>query len=155
MLKVGQEAPDFTLFDQNGNQVSLADFKGKQNVVLFFYPKDNSPGCTAQSCSFRDNYIGFKSLNTQVLGISDDSTESHKNFSQKNRLTYPLLSDRNGTVREKYDLKKFLGFLPPRTSFAINTDGKIVAVFSSQLQVSKHIDEMLKACQKMAPKPKP
>ncbi|MDA0712890.1 MAG: peroxiredoxin, partial [bacterium] len=143
MLKIGQEAPDFTLFDQNGNQVSLSNFKGKQNVVIFFYPKDNTPGCTAQSCSFRDNYVGFKSLNTQVLGISDDSTESHQTFSQKNRLTYPILSDEKGVVREKYGLKKFLGFLPSRTSFAINAEGKITAVFSSQLQVSKHIDEML------------
>jgi len=149
MLKAGQEAPNFSLPDQNDNSVSLLDFRGKKNVIIFFYPKDNTPGCTAQSCSFRDNYSAFNELNTQVIGVSQDSVESHKDFSQRNQLSYPILCDADGSVRKLYGLKKLFGLIPDRVSFAINKNGIIQHVFCSQFQSTKHIEEMLNACRKI------
>ncbi len=150
MLKVGEEAPHFSLLDQNGNSVSFLDFRGKKNLVIFFYPKDNTPGCTSESCSFRDNYAGFCALNTQVLGISDDSVQSHEWFAAEHRLPYPVLSDEGGKVRKSFGLNRFLGILPPRASFVIDQKGIICHVFSSQVQISRHIDETLQAVQLLA-----
>jgi thioredoxin-dependent peroxiredoxin len=150
MLKIGEEAPHFSLSDQSGQIVSLLDFRGKKNVVIFFYPKDNTPGCTSQSCSFRDNYEGFNSFNTQVIGISDDSVKSHQKFSTENRLPYPVLSDEGGEIRKRFGLKSFLGIFPPRVSFVIDQNGIIQHIFSSQVQIARHIDETLQAVQRLA-----
>ena len=130
--------------------VSLLDFRGKKNVVIFFYPKDNTAGCTSQSCSFRDNYAGFNAYNAQVIGISDDSVKSHQGFAAEHKLPYPVLSDAGGKVRKSFGLKSFLGILPPRASFVIDQNGIIQHVFSSQVQIARHIDETLQAVQRLA-----
>ena len=149
MSLLGKKAPLFSLPDQDGSPVKLESFLGKQAVVLFFYPQDNTPGCTAQACSFRDNYVGFKALNAQVLGISADSQNSHQNFKNKYQLPYPILSDLDGKVALIYGVKKRFGFLKDRVSFVIDSQSVIQHVFSSQLQATRHIDECLRALQQM------
>lgn len=150
MLAVGTIAPNFQLLDQSGHTIELAEYKGKQSVVLFFYPKDNTPGCTAQSCSFRDNYWGFKNLGAQVLGISADSVKSHEGFASEYKLPYPILSDEDGKVAKLYGLKKTFGILPARTSFVIDKMGVVRHVYSSQMRATSHVDETLQAVQKLA-----
>ena len=113
-VKVGERAPDFQLPDRNGRQVSLGDFRGKKSVVLYFYPKDDTPGCTAESCEFRDRYEDFKEAGAEVIGISSDSEASHEKFADKHRLPFILLSDRGGAVRKKYGVPATLGLLPGR-----------------------------------------
>ena len=152
MLKSGDLAPHFQLLDQNNHTVSLSDFIGKQNLVIFFYPKDHTAGCTAQSCSFRDNYSAFKGLDAQVLGISADSLSSHQGFATEYNLPFPLLSDQNGAVATLFGVKKTLGFLPGRVSFVIDKQGVIRHVFSSQMQVRSHVDETLTALKNLEQK---
>ncbi|MEI6806616.1 MAG: peroxiredoxin [Myxococcaceae bacterium] len=149
MLTPHTQAPLFSLKDADGNLVELKSFLGKKIVVLFFYPKDETPGCTAQACSFRDNYVGFKAHNAQVLGISSDSEESHQDFKNKHKLPYPLLSDPAGEVAARYGVKKRFGFLKDRVSFVIDQTGMIKHAYSSQLQVHNHIDECLRAVQQI------
>lgn len=149
MLTPNTKAPLFSLKDQDGNWVELKSFLGKKTIVLFFYPKDETPGCTAQACSFRDNYIGFQAHNAQVLGISSDSEASHQKFKAHHTLPYPLLSDLNGEVALSYGVKKRFGFLKDRVSFVIDPQGIIRHAYSSQIQVHKHIDECLRAVQQV------
>ena len=133
MLEVGMKAPDFTLFDQNGNPVSLSDFLGKQ-VVLYFYPKDNTPGCTRQACAFAAAYEGFKSRDVVVIGISKDSVASHLKFAQKHNLPFVLLSDPELQAIQGYDVwkeKKLYGKVNMgvvRTTYIIDRQGSIEAV---------------------------
>ena len=149
MLTPNSKAPLFRLKDAEGNLVELKSFLGKKTVVLFFYPKDETPGCTAEACSFRDNYIGFQAHNAQVIGISGDSERSHQAFKAKHDLPYPLLSDPTGEVAASYGVKKRFGFLKDRVSFVIDQSGFIRHAYSSQLQVHKHIDECLRAVQQI------
>ncbi len=149
MLMPNTQAPLFSLKDQDGRLVDLKSFLGQKNVVLFFYPQDETPGCTAQACSFRDNYLGFTTHNAQVIGISSDSEQSHSAFKTKHQLPYPLLCDTTGEVAKNYGLKRRFGFLKDRVSFVIDSQGVIRHAFSSQLQVHKHIDECLRAVQQI------
>ena len=129
-LKPGDKAPDFTAKDQNGKTVSLSDFKGK-NVILYFYPKDDTPGCTAQACSFRDNYESMLAKGYQVIGVSIDSEKSHKKFETKYSLPFPLIADTEKSIVEAYGMwveksmygKKYMG--TSRVTFLINGDGII------------------------------
>jgi peroxiredoxin Q/BCP len=127
-LKVGDPAPEFTLPDENGNPVSLVDFRGKR-VVLFFYPRDNTPGCTAQACGFRDEFSVIGDKNAVVLGVSAQGARSHQKFKAKYSLPFPLLSDEDHAVSVKYGVwgeKKFMGFLiTNRSHFVIGPDGKL------------------------------
>ena len=133
MLTIGTKAPDFTLKDKDGNDVSLSDFLG-QKVVLYFYPKDNTPGCTKQACAFAAAYDEFRSLNVQVIGISKDSVKSHINFAEKYSLPFILLSDTERDAIEKYGVwqeKKMCGKVSMgvvRTTFIIDEEGNIEAV---------------------------
>lgn len=147
MLTPNNKAPLFSLKDQDGNLVELKSFLGKKTIVLFFYPQDETPGCTAEACSFRDNYIGFTAHNAQVIGISSDSEASHQKFRARHTLPYPLLSDPKGEVALSYGVKKRFGFLKDRVSFVIDPQGIIRHAYSSQMQVHKHIDECLRAVQ--------
>lgn len=149
MLRPGDKAPDFTLMDQNNKPISLSDFRGQKNVVLFFYPKDNTPGCTAESCSFRDNYAGFSALGAQVIGISDDPPESHSQFAEQHRLPYPLLTDMSGHVKKQFGVRNFLFFIKGRATFVIDKDGVIRHVVSDSLKMDRHIDESLRAVQQL------
>ncbi|USN50158.1 MAG: peroxiredoxin [Myxococcales bacterium] len=152
MLKVGEVAPDFVLPDQNGESQVFYKMKGSKGAVLFFYPKDGTPGCTAQSCSFRDNYQELKNLGVEIIGISADSPDSHKQFATQHSLPFALLSDESGEVRKKYGVKKTLGILPGRATFVVGLDGKIIFSFSSQLEIQKHVDEAVKVIKDYAQK---
>lgn len=145
MLKVGDEAPDFTLKAQTGETIRLSSFRGNKNVVLFFYPKDNTPGCTKEACAFRDSYAEFADRDTIVLGISSDSGESHERFASKYALPFLLLTDAGGTLRKSYGVGRTLGIMPGRATFVIDRQGLIAAVFSSQFQPEEHVRTALAA----------
>ena len=121
----------------------LSDFRGKQNVVLFFYPKDNSPGCTKEACAFRDSYESFKEVGAEVIGISSDSEESHGLFSLKLGLPFRLLSDVGGHVRKLYRVPASMGLIPGRVTYVIDKSGIVRNVFSSQTDVERHVKESL------------
>ena len=143
-LKVGDMAPDFSLPSNKGTDVTLSSFKGNKNIVLFFYPKDGSLGCTQQACSFRDSYEVFKELGAEIGGVSGDDVKSHEKFAVENLLEYILLSDKGDTVRKLYGASGALGLMPGRVTFVIDKEGVIRHIFSSQIQPKKHIDEALK-----------
>ena len=143
-VKVGDVAPDFTLQNQDGEPTNLSDFKENSNVVLFFYPKDFSPGCTTQACHFRDNYEDFTDLGAVVIGISGDSVESHKKFLDEYLFPFTLLSDKGDVVRKLYGATKGFGLLPGRYTFIIDKAGVIKHIFTSETNMKKHIDESLR-----------
>src|SRR6266700_7373297 len=118
-VQVGDAAPDFTLPTQAGMPVSLKDFTGKTAIVLYFYPKDNTSGCTKEACSFRDSYEVFKDAGAEVIGISADSEETHQQFAKRNRLQFVLLSDKDGAVRKRYDVPATFGLIPGRVTYVI------------------------------------
>jgi thioredoxin-dependent peroxiredoxin len=142
-LQVGDMAPEFTLPKANGELVSLADFRGRSDVVLFFYPKDNSPVCTAEACSFRDSYEVFRDAGAEVIGISADTSQSHERFAARFRLPFVLLSDAGGLVRERYGVTKTLGIFPGRSTYLIDRQGVVRHIFSSQFLPTKHVSEAL------------
>ena len=142
-IRVGDRAPDFALPSASGETTRLADFRGKKNVVLFFYPKDETPGCTVEACTFRDNYEAFASAGAEVIGISSDSEESHRSFQSKHRLPMVLLSDRGGEVQKAYGVRSLFGLLPGRVTFLIDREGVVRHVFSSHLRVRDHVAEAL------------
>ncbi len=139
----GDTAPSFSLKDQTGSIVRLADFKGKKAVVLYFYPKDDTPGCTVESCTFRDSYEVFQEAGAEVIGVSSDSPESHAKFASKYHLPFRLLSDEGEGVRKLYGVSSTLGLLPGRVTFVIDRQGVVRHVFSSQFRPKKHVDEAL------------
>jgi peroxiredoxin Q/BCP len=144
-LQPGDPAPDFALPDADGKTVSLADFRGRSDVVLYFYPKDNTPGCNREACSFRDNFQAFHAAGAVVIGVSSDGAESHQRFVQRFRLPFVLLSDHDGAVRARYGVAKTLGVLPGRTTFLIDRQGIIRMVFSSQFQPAQHVARAIRA----------
>jgi len=144
-IEVGSAAPDFSLPDQRGNRVNLSDFLGKSSLVLFFYPKDESYGCTREACSFRDNYEIFREAGAVVIGISADNVASHQAFAANHKLPFFLLSDKDRTVADSYGVGKSMGLLPGRVTFVINKNGIIIKIFSSQLNFEKHVTEALEA----------
>jgi peroxiredoxin Q/BCP len=143
MIAVGERAPDFTLPAADGRSVSLADFRGKKTVVLFFYPKDETPGCTREACEFRDSFDRFGDAGAEVIGVSDDDVESHKKFAAHHRLPMTLLSDAGGRVRERFGVKSLFGLLADRVTFVVDRDGVVKHVFASRLRFGKHVDEAL------------
>jgi thioredoxin-dependent peroxiredoxin len=142
---VGSKAPDSTLLSQSGEMVSLRDFLGRKPVVLYFYPKDDTPGCTKEACAFRDNFEEFRKLDAEVIGISSDSVESHRSFAKKHHLPFTLLSDGEGKVRRLYGVPNTLGLFPGRVTYVIDEEGVVRHIFSSQLGMEKHVEEALKA----------
>ena len=149
-LDVGDKAPNFTLPKANGESFSLADALGKRTVVLFFYPKDNTPGCTVEACTFRDNYEAFAEAGADVVGISSDTSESHGQFAAKHKLPMTLVADGGGKVRALYGVKPMLGLFPGRETFVIDRQGIIRHKFVSQLRFGKHVDEALQAVRRMS-----
>ena len=148
--EVGQPAPDFTLPSTDDKEVRLSDFKGNQAVVLYFYPRDDTPGCTAEACSFRDLRGLFHEHGAEILGVSTDTVKSHKKFQQKYHLTFPLLADADHAVADQYGVwqqKKFMGreyMGMARTTFVIDANGTIKAVFPN-VKVEGHADKVLEA----------
>jgi len=143
LLAVGDSAPNFRLPTSSGSYVALQDFLGKKNVVVYFYPKDFTRGCTAEACSFRDSYEVFNDLGAEVIGISSDSQDSHRDFAHQHHLPFILLSDTNGSVRKAYEVKKSLGLFAGRVSFVIDKKGIIRLIFSSQTRATAHVGEAL------------
>ncbi|HEY6460446.1 MAG TPA: peroxiredoxin [Polyangiaceae bacterium] len=142
-LAVGDHAPDFTLPSASGEQVTLSKLTADKSVVVFFYPKDDTPGCTVEACSFRDRYDAFVEAGAAVVGISSDSKDSHGRFASKHGLPMTLLSDADGKVRALYDVKATLGLFPGRATFVIDRKGVIRHVFVSQLRAAAHVGEAL------------
>jgi peroxiredoxin Q/BCP len=148
-LKVGDKAPAFKLKNQDGETISLNDLKGKP-VVLYFYPKDNTSGCTKEACNFRDEFPKFRKIKAEIIGVSADSVESHKKFADKYKLPFNLLSDEKKEVLEKYGVwqeksmygKKYMGIV--RTTFVIGSDGKIKKIFP-KVKVDNHNKEVMEA----------
>ena len=144
-VNVGDQAPDFELPDGTGKTIRLSDYRGRQPIVLYFYPKDDTPGCTKESCAFRDEYEDFKEVGAEVIGVSSDSVESHAKFASKHRLPFVLLADRSGEVRKKYGVPATLGLLPGRVTYVIDKQGVVRHVFNSQLQATQHVAEAMQA----------
>lgn len=144
-ISIGSTVPSFSLKDQNGNTFELDSVKGKSNLVIYFYPKDDSPGCTKQACSFRDQFEVFKEANAMVIGISSQSVESHLEFAKKYRLNYTLLSDEGNKVRKLFGVPSDLfGIIPGRVTYVVNKEGKVVFTFDSQMNATKHVDEAVR-----------
>jgi peroxiredoxin Q/BCP len=149
ILKIGEDAPTFTLPDSQGNQVSLNDYKGKW-AVLYFYPKDDTPGCTKEACQFRDDFKTLEALGAKVIGISIDDSFSHQKFAEKYNLPFPLLSDASGEVADRYGaLNNFLVIkLAKRYTYLINSQGKIAKIYLS-VDTSKHSQEIIEDLKKL------
>jgi len=145
-LSVGDKIPSFKLKDQNGNLFDSNTVIGVQPAVIYFYPKDDTPGCTKEACKFRDEFEVFTDLNARVIGISSDDVSSHKKFAEKYHLPFTLLADVKQEVRNLFGVpKSVLGLLPGRVSYIINKKGTIIYIFESQFGAQKHIEEAIKA----------
>ena len=149
-VAVGEAAPDFTLFDQRGHRVTLGDLLRERAVVLYFYPKDDTPGCTAEACSFRDQYEVLKTAGAEVVGVSSDDVQAHEAFVAKYDLPFILLSDPGGSVRASYGVKRSLGLIEGRVTFVIDREGIVRLAFSSQIRPKKHVEEALRIVQSLA-----
>jgi thioredoxin-dependent peroxiredoxin len=143
-VKVGDIAPDFTLPTQMGDNLALSEFFGKKNVVLYFYPKDETVGCTKEACSFRDNYEELTKLGAEVLGVSGQNVESHKSFASHYGLPFILLSDDANKVRQLYGVPSSMGILPGRVTYIIDKKGIVRHIFNSQTQAQRHVEEAKK-----------
>ncbi len=143
-IEVGSKIPDFTLLNQDGKSININDLVGTKNLVIYFYPKDDTPGCTKEACSFRDQFTDFTDLGAEVIGISSDSVKKHKSFAEKHRLPYTLLSDVDKTVRKAFGVPAdFLGLLPGRVTYIIDKKGVVKHLFNSQFNAEKHVSEAL------------
>jgi peroxiredoxin Q/BCP len=149
-IQVGDSAPDFTGTAQTGETISLHDYRGKQAVVVYFYPADNTPGCTAQACAFRDAYQDFTDAGAVVIGISGDSATSHEKFAEGKKLQFLLLSDANGALRKSFGVPKTMWVMPGRVTYVIDKQGIVQQVFNSQLFATQHVKEALATVKKLA-----
>ena len=144
-IQVGDMMPEFTLPDQDGSLFDIKSVLGTKKLVIFFYPKDDSPGCTKEACYFRDLFEVFKEADAVIIGISGQSVESHKKFAVKHRLSYTLLSDSGNKVRKLFGVPtNAFGLLPGRVTYIADRNGKVVYIFNSQVQAERHVDEALK-----------
>ena len=142
-IGVGDPAPDFTLPSQSGEQVRLSDRLGEQVVVLYFYPKDNTPGCTAEACAFRDSHEVFSEAGAEVIGVSSDSADRHAAFAGRYDLPFTLLSDAGGRIRKTYGVPAVLGVLPGRVTYVIDRQGTVRHVFNSMTNIDQHVGDAL------------
>jgi peroxiredoxin Q/BCP len=146
-IKVGDYIPDFSLKDQDGNLLEISNYLGKKKLVIFFYPQDGSLNCTKEACYFRNLSDVFDEADAIVIGISGQSVESHKEFAERNRLKYTLLSDNENTVRKLFGVPgRVFGFIPGRVTYVVDRSGKVVYIFDSQTETQRHVDEALKIC---------
>jgi thioredoxin-dependent peroxiredoxin len=152
-IQVGDKAPDFTLPSQSGEQVRLSDRLGDRVVVLYFYPKDNTSGCTAEACAFRDSYETCSEAGAEVIGVSSDSVDRHAGFASKHSLPFTLLSDQGGRVRKTYGVPATLGLLPGRVTYVIDRTGTVRMVFNSMTNIGKHVEDALDVVRKLQADP--
>ena len=146
-IQVGDAIPDVALQSQTGETVNLRSFNGEKCVVLYFYPKDDTPGCTKESCNFRDSYTAFQDAGAEVIGISADDVASHKTFATKYNLPFTLLSDTGNAIRKSFGVPSTFGILPGRVTYVIDKSGIVKHITNSQLNFQGHIDESLKVVQ--------
>ena len=150
MVNAGDRAPDFSGTTSDGRRVGLADFRGRKPLVLYFYPKDNTPTCTKEACSFRDHAGEIAEAGGEVIGVSNDGAEAHKKFIADHRLNFPLLSDSDGSIAKSFGVARLGGFLsgwipPRRVTFVIDRDGVVRRVIESEFSAQKHIDGAIEA----------
>ncbi len=152
-VTIGSSLPKFVLQDQTGANFSPSDFIGKQPLVIYFYPKDDTPGCTAEACSFRDSFEDFEAFGAKVIGISSDSVEKHASFAQRYRLPFTLLADTDNKIRQLFQVPTNLfGLLSGRVTYIFDYEGKCRHIFNSQFNATKHIPEALAALKTIKPK---
>ena len=144
-MDIGDHAPDFALPDQSGTTVRLSEVAPRKTLVVFFYPKDGTPVCTMEACSFRDSQHAFAKYDAQVIGISSDGVDSHRGFAAENHLDFPLLSDKGGKVRKLWGVPSTLGVLPGRVTYVLDPEGVVRSVYSAQLEAGKHAQTALGA----------
>ena len=144
MIAVGQKAPDFEATVADGKQLRLRDFHGRRHVILYFFPKDFTPGCTREACSFRDRRAEVAGLDAEIVGVSLDTPEKHASFAAKYQLPYPLISDRSGAIASAYGVARLGGWLPTkRVTFVIDKHGVVQHVIQSEFSIDMHINEAL------------
>ena len=148
-IQAGDKAPDFPLPSQAGEPVRLSDRLGEHSVVLYFYPKDETRGCTAEACAFRDSYEVFTEAGAEVIGVSSDSVDKHAGFAGHHKLPFSLLSDQGGTVRKTYGVPAALGVLPGRVTYVIDRTGKVRHLFNSMTNIDGHVGEALEVVKKL------
>ncbi len=148
-VKVGDEAPDFGGPTSDGSKLGLKDFVGKKNVVLYFYPKDDTPGCTKEACSFRDNLKSIRDLGAEIVGVSVDSVQSHGRFASKYELPFPLISDQEKRISKAYGVLRDIGLSTNRVTFIIDTKGKVAKIFP-KVDVTKHTEEVVAALKELS-----
>jgi len=149
-IQPGDPAPDFAAEAHDGSHFKLSDFRGQKAVVLFFYPGDGTPVCTAEVCAFRDSFADFSDAGAVVIGVSGDSLESHRDFAAKQRLPFLLVSDQDGAIRKSFGVPKTLVILPGRVTYVIDKQGIVRLVFNSQLNAAKHISEALQVVKQLS-----
>lgn len=149
-VKVGDQAPDFTLPDQEGRPVRLWNVVGRKAIVIYFYSKDDTPACTREARAFRDQYDVFSGAGAEVIGVSGDTVASHARFVRRHQLPFLLLSDRSNEVRELYGVERTLGIVPGRVTYVLDEKGIVRHVFSSQLNVKRHVREALETVRSLA-----
>ena len=148
-IQVGDKAPDFTLHSQSGEPVRLQDRLGERVVVLYFYPKDNTSGCTAEACAFRDSYETFTDAGAEVIGVSSDSADKHASFAGRHKLPFTLLADKGGKVRKSYGVPSVLGVIPGRVTYVIDRTGTVRHVFSSMTNIGQHVSDALEVVRQL------
>lgn len=145
-MKIGDKIPYFSLKDQHGEMFNSDDFIGNVAMVIYFYPKDDTPGCTREACGFRDSFTAFTDKNIKVIGISADDVKSHSDFAKKYNLPFTLLADTDNKVRKKFGVKSdFFGLIPGRVTYVVDKQGVIIYMYDSQLKAENHVREVIKA----------
>ncbi len=153
VVKVGDFAPDFSLESASGRKISLSEFRGKKSVVLYFYPKDETQGCTREACSFRDGYEALKKLGAEVMGVSTDSSDSHRKFAEHHQLPFLLLSDPKKELRKLYGVPSSLRFFPGRVTYVIDIEGRVRHIFNSQTHPERHVEAALRVLRQIEAEP--
>ena len=148
-IRAGDKAPDFTLPSQTGEPVRLHDRLGERVVVLYFYPRDNTPGCTAEACAFRDSYEAFTDAGAEVIGVSSDSVARHEAFAGRHELPFTLLSDQGGRVRKSYGVPAVVGLIPGRVTYVIDRQGTVRHSFSSMTNIGQHVSDALRVVRRL------
>ena len=148
-IRAGDKAPDFTLPSQTGEPVRLHDRLGERVVVLYFYPKDNTSGCTAEACAFRDSYEAFTDAGADVVGVSSDSVARHGAFAGQHELPFTLLSDQGGRVRKSYGVPAVVGLIPGRVTYVIDRQGTVRHSFSSMTNIGQHVSDALRVVRRL------
>jgi thioredoxin-dependent peroxiredoxin len=152
-IQVGDKAPDFTLPSQSGEPVRLHDRLGERVVVLYFYPRDETRGCTAEACAFRDSHEVFTDAGAEVIGVSSDSVDRHAAFAGRHNLPFTLLSDRGGAVRKSFGVPAVLGLVPGRVTYVIDREGMVRHVFNSMTNIDQHVNDALAVVRQLQAEP--